>query len=521
VKLSTVSLVLFLLAAPAPLVATQVLTDTDRAFRTAIELFETQQYAQSRGILESLTKAHPTSALYWFNLANSNYMLEDYEKALEAYRKVIALGSPLALSARLYAAKAYRRIEEYASAVPELKKLEAERLPPGIAEELYSEIDALQAALLEVGIELYRAERYSESLAQFGLALELKPNAETEMMTGLALLRLGRSGEAKQEFSAILEDPYRPELSPRLREDSQHFLRQIEKGDVPKDLPYWLFLDVAAEYDSNIFGDADGENSLSEPLFSVDLGAGYHHTTLDPLFFRVSYYLSWNEVFDDSSLRFLRNSIYGQMAWNQHDWLLELRPSFRYEILGTESFLAKPGIGATVQKRFSRHRVGLRYDYTRNLSPSSTYSYLEGKVHAGSLYWRYARLRWLVEVAATAFKEDIGDLLLSTGTLPLAQLSLGPRLQLSSSFTESWSLWAYTSYLFRSYDNPAQPDDVSRDDQQWNLSFRLSRRLDSGLGLFLSSSVVVNDSTLGPESVRDRNYTAFIVSGGFSWDAVR
>ena len=130
-------------------------------------------------------------------------------------------------------------------------------------------------------------------------------------------------------------------------------------------------------------------------------------------------------------------------------------------------------------------------------------------------------MRWLVEVGATAFREDIGDLLLSTGTLPLAQLSLGPRLQLSWSFTESWSLWADTSYLFRDYENPAQPDDLSRDDKQWNLSFRLSRRLDSGLGLFLSSSVVVNDSTLGPGSVRDRNYTAFIISGGLSWDPFR
>jgi len=518
-KRSTAFLVLLLLATPAPLVAAQVPTDPDEAFRRAIELFEAQQYPQSRRILESLTKAHPTRALYWFNLANSDYMLEDYEKALEAYRKVIALGSPLALSARLYAVKAHRKSTEYASAVRELKKLEVERLPPGIAAELRSEIDTLQAALLEVGIDLYRAKRYGESLQQFDLALELEPDAETEMMKGLALLRLERPDEAKKEFSAILEDPRRPELNPKLREDSHYLLQQIEKGDSPKSLPYWLYLDVAGEYDSNIFGDAQGEPSLSEPLFSVDLGAGYQHTALDPLFFRVSYYLSWDEVIDYSSLRFLRNSIYGQMTWDQHDWLLEIRPSFRYEILGTESFLAKPGIGASVQKRFTGHRVGLRYDYTRNLSPSSTYRYLEGDVHAGSLYWNYARSRWLVEVAATAFKEEIGDLLLSTGTLPLAQLSLGPRLQLSWAFADSWALQAATSYLFRDYENPAQPGDLPRDDEQWNLSLRLSRRLHSGLGVFLSSSVVVNDSTLGPGSVRDRNYTEFIVSGGLSWDA--
>jgi tetratricopeptide (TPR) repeat protein len=501
---NAIFLVLFLLATPAPLVAAQASADPDQAFRQAIELFEARQYPQSRRILERLTKAHPTRALYWFNLANSDYMLRDYAKALEAYRKVIALRSPLALPARLYVAKAYRQSEKHASAVRELKKLEVEGLPPGIAAELRSEIDTLQAVLLELGIDLYRAKRYREALRQFDLALALEPDAETEMMKGLALLRLGEPGEAKKEFSAILEDPYRPDLSPQLRGDSKHFLRQIEKGDWPKDHPYWLFLDVAGE-----------------PLISVDLGAGYHHTALEPLLFRISYYFSWNEVIDHSSLRFLRNSIYGQMTWDQQGWLLEIRPGFRHEILGTESFLAKPGIGAVVQKRLSRHRVGLRYDYTRNFSHSSTFSYLEGDIHAGSLYWRYDRSRWLVEVSAMAFKEGIGDLLLSTGTLPLAQLSLGPRLHLSWSFAKSWSLQAATSYLFRDYENPAQPGNLSRDDHQWNLSLRLSRRIHSGLGVFLSSSVVVNDSTLGSGSVRDRDYTQFIISGGLSWDAFR
>ena len=517
-KRNMVLLVLCLLATPA---AAQVPTDPDEAFRQAIELFGAGQYPESRRILERLVQAHPTRALYWFNLANSDYMLRDYAKALGAYRKVIALRSPLALPARLYVAKAYRKSGEHPSAVRELKRLDVEGLPPGIAAEMRSEIDALQAELLEVGIELYRARRYPESLRQFDLALELGPDAETEMMKGLALLRLGEPGQAKKEFSAILEDPYRPDLSPKLREDSQHFLRQIEKGDWPRELPYWLFVDVAGEYDSNVFGDAEGDPSLSEPLISVDLGAGYRHTSLDPLLFRISYYFSWNEVIDDSSLRFLRNSIYGQMAWDQHGWLLEIRPGFRHEILGTDSFLAKPGIGAVVQKRLSRHRVGLRYDYTRNFAPSSTYDYLEGDVHAGSLYWRYARSRWLVEVAATAFREGIGDLLLSTGTLPLAQLSLGPRLHLSWSFAEAWSLQAATSYLFRDYENRAQPDNLSREDHQWNLSLRLSRRIRSGLGVFLSSSVVVNDSTLGSGSVRDRDYTQFIISGGLSWDAFR
>ena len=57
------------------------------------------------------------------------------------------------------------------------------------------------------------------------------------------------------------------------------------------------------------------------------------------------------------------------------------------------------------------------------------------------------------------FKEGIGDLVLSTEepleVLPLAQISLGPRLHLSWSFARPWSLQAITSYLFRNYENPS------------------------------------------------------------------
>ena len=102
--------------------------------------------------------------------------------------------------------------------------------------------------------------------------------------------------------------------------------------------------------------------------------------------------------------------------------------------------------------------------------------------------------------------------------LPLAQISLGPRLHLSWSLSRLWSLQATTSYLFRNYENPAQPGNQSRRDRQWSLNLRLSRRIHSGLGVFVSSLVTVNESTLGSGSVIDRNYTQFIISGGLSWD---
>jgi tetratricopeptide (TPR) repeat protein len=515
--------VLLLLTMPASPGRAQASTHPDEDFRQAIELFEAKQYLESRRILERLAETHPTRALYWFNLANSDYMLEDYASALRGYRKVIALGSPLSPPARLYAARAHRKTGEHASAVRELNLLQDMRLPPEMTAALHSEIDLLQAVLLEAGIDLYRSQRYREALQKFSLALEMAANAEIELMKGLALLRLDQPDQAKQAFDSVLEGTHPSEgASTRLREDSQHFLRQIEKGDRRTVRPYWLFMDLAGGYDSNLFGGSDQGSSLSKPLVSADLGAGYRNTALDPLLLQVSYYFSWDEVISEPSLRFIQNSIYGHVTWDHNGWLLEIRPGFRHQILGTDSFLAKPGIGAVVQKRISSHRIGARYDYTRNLSPSLTFNYLEGNIHIGSVYWRYERPRWLTEVSAMVFQEGIGDLVLSTEEplelLPLAQISVGPRLYLSWSFTRLWSLQAITSYLFRDYENSAQPGNESRRDQQWNLNLRLSRRIYSRLGAFVSSIVTVNRSTLGAGSVRDRNYTQFIISGGLSWD---
>jgi tetratricopeptide (TPR) repeat protein len=520
-----IPVVLILLTMPASLGRAQASANPDQDFRQAIEFFEARQYLESRRILGRLTGTHPTRALYWFNLANSDYMLGDYANALQGYQKVIALRSPLALPARLYAARAHRKTGEHGSAVRDLNGLQGARLPPQLAAELHSEIEALQTSLLEVGIDLYRAQHYRESLREFNLALETGPDPEIELMKGLALLRLEKPDKAKKAFNSVLDGTRQSDASAGLREDSQHFLRQIERGDWATARPYWMFLDIAGGYDSNIFGGSEDQPSLAEPLISADLGAGYRSTTLDPWLLQISYYFSWDEVINETSLRFLQNSIYGQLTWNSRGWLLEIRPGFRHQILGTDPFLAKPGIGAVIQKRFSRHRIGARYDYTRNLSPSLTYNYLEGNIHTASVYLRYERSSWLTEVAAMVFREGIGDLILSTDepleTLPLAQVSLGPRLHLSWSLARSWSLQAITSYLFRNYDNPAQPDNQSRRDRQWNLSLRLSRRIHSGLGVFVSSLVTVNRSTLGSGSVRDRNYTQFIISGGLSWDGLR
>ena len=521
----TVFIVLLLLTMPASLGRADASANSDEAFRQAIELFEAGEYLESRRILERLTRTHPARALYWFNLANSDYMLGNYAPALEGYQKVIALRSPLALPARLYTARALRKTGQHASAARELNELQGTRLPPAMSAQLRSEIETLQAVLLEGGIDLYRAQRYTEALRELSLALEMGPDAEIELMKGLTLLRLNEPDKAKKAFDSVLEGTPPSDASARLREDSQHFLRQIEEGDWSTGRPYWVFLDLAAGYDSNIFGGSEDVSSLSEPLISADLGAGYRIKALDPVLLQISYYFSWDEVINESSLRFLQNSIYGQMTWAHRDWLLEIRPGYRHQILGTESFLSKPGIGALVQKRLSRHRIGARYDYTRNLSPSLTFNYLEGDIHTGSIYWRYERPRWLTEVSALVFREGIGDLVLSTEepleVLPVAQVSVGPRLHLSWSLARRWSLQANTSYLYRDYDNPTQPDNETRRDQQWNLNLRLSRRIHSGLGVFVSSLVTVNRSTLGAGSVRDRNYTQFIISGGLSWDGLR
>src|SRR4051812_20862519 len=78
------------------------------ALQSALALYRRGELPESRAILERLVRAHPETALYWFNLGNVLTRQHAYGPAIQAYLRVRALESPLTLPSDIYRAACYR-----------------------------------------------------------------------------------------------------------------------------------------------------------------------------------------------------------------------------------------------------------------------------------------------------------------------------------------------------------------------------------------------------------------------------
>lgn len=84
-------------------------------YQVANDLFQKQQYLEAKDILTYLCALDAENKIYWLALGNTEYYLQDFNKALQAYTAAI-LTSPEDPRAFLYAAHCYAHLGEIKSA---------------------------------------------------------------------------------------------------------------------------------------------------------------------------------------------------------------------------------------------------------------------------------------------------------------------------------------------------------------------------------------------------------------------
>ena len=126
-----------------------------------------QIYEKSKVLLKRLIEMDQSRPIYWFNLGNAEFMLENYRSAIRAYYKVTELKGNLDLAARLYIAKSYRKAGKFEKAGVFIRQIVNADFPPAMQIEVDSEMEIVQEELLKEGIEKYRKENYSEALRVF------------------------------------------------------------------------------------------------------------------------------------------------------------------------------------------------------------------------------------------------------------------------------------------------------------------------------------------------------------------
>lgn len=498
----------------------------ETAFKKAVELTNAADYEGSRIIFENLTKAYPDKALYWFNLGNNYFLLKQYSLAMTAYQNVIKLNSPLANPARFYIAKSFRKLKDLKRAEKILLFLKKTNLPPHLMNEVLSELSSIEEETtpksqqkddyLRRGIKLYESKDYDSALAQFNKSLQANSNPKTLMMRGLTQLQRNHPEEAREDFARILEA-----RDESLKEDAQFFLKKIQNQNWEKKYPYWLFLDLAGGFNSNIYENGKSESIKSGATVQFLSGMGYHFFKGQPVSFKLGYQFYQEEILGSPEAKFLSHSLQSFLNYDTHDWFVQGSAILQSQTLGSDPFLTKKSLSLKIQRSFGKHDLGAFYKYTENNSRSDIYSYLSGPTNNLKIYYNYNGTRYFVSLFASYTKNGIGDLTYTSGAvLPLASNSRTVGLTLDYYPNNIWELFNTLSYSDNTYENRALPSGGQRFDNRTDNSTKVSYKIAPATKVYLSEEVSFNNSTLSQGNVADKNFDKFVTLMGITWDAL-
>ena len=489
--------------------AAEVNTEATR-FKTALDDFKNGSLEKSRTVLERLVRENPSRSLYCFNLGNAYFALGKYSFAISAYRKVIDLKSPLEPVAYLYMAKSYAKLGNTVYATKLLEYLSALPLTPNIAAEVRSDLLTMKS------LTLYQNHQYESALALLNREGGEHPSADAELLRGMILLQTGNPDKAKTSFEAVIKYADDEEL----RQEATRFFREISDEGQSRSGTYWLFLDSALGYNSNLFGNGPGQPATAVAVFRDEVGTGGIFLRNGPYRALARYALTWDENIGLPSERFVGQSLDVPLQFEDPRWLIEVTPTFQYQMLGNVSFLATPGGRLRANRYFGAQEAGLQYETGRYYGLSD-YGYLSGPFQFVKAHWGNGGRNYFFSASYVYSIANTGDEpLLNGGILPLANHSTGPGASISWIPVPKWQIESAIYFLFKNYNNPDLADGIERSDKQFTLETQLSYRVNSDLKLYWHSGLTLNSSTLGANSILDENYTQFISYLGFTWDAL-
>ncbi len=94
-------------------------------FDLVLKSTATGDLQKSETILSWLVKKDAKKGLYWFNLGNIRFQRKNFDSAIQSYRNVIRLKSPLSPVAKLYISRSHRMAGKPVEALQELEPLKS------------------------------------------------------------------------------------------------------------------------------------------------------------------------------------------------------------------------------------------------------------------------------------------------------------------------------------------------------------------------------------------------------------
>lgn len=271
----------------------------------------------------------------------------------------------------------------------------------------------------------------------------------------------------------------------------------------------WLFLEGA------LGGGPKG------PASNANLSLGYRFWSKEDWYANAGYNGWLSEAFDHSDLSVRAHELRGNIARESDRILLLLSPYLLHESYGGTAARLAEGVTAKVRYSPDPFEFGADVGVSTQQKGSSDYDYLAGQTLGATLYSGWIGEPVYIRLTFSFDKKAIGDQTFSDGrVIPMAYSSIGTELRSLWRLSPLWFADSSIQFSRRSYFTVAKPGSETREDQDLSLSIRVSRRIKSGLFAFLSGSHRSNQSTLGPSSVKNENFTESQALLGMAWDAL-
>lgn len=481
--------------------------DAKKLWDQSLKLYTAGDFERSRNLLLYLVKAKPANALYWFNLGNSYFMLEQFRYAETCFKKVESLGSHLAPAAALYRSKALSALGDKEAAKILLQQLlQSKKLTKSLAQDANRDLLVLNSsAPVEDGVageafRLYREGRFRRALRVIEKSKVQDDNLK--MLKAMILIKLDREDSAHEILS-------------RLDGDLARSLIERIRNTYSK--PKWVFIETAAGHDSNVYGAND---ATAAGVWSVQAGGGGRFISKGLWYGSGGYSGRYREVLSYSDLRMVQHE--GRLNFGREvaGDLVALSPYILHETLGGNARRFVSGTTARARTTWKGVEFGFEGEWTAQRSLDRDESYLTGSGQNYSLYTGWVHNPVYLRANIMLGRLDVGDQDLGSGALlPYAHHSRGGGGTVLWRVRTDWAVEFSAAYTLRIYPTPPSSG-PKREDREWSWTTRVTKTFSPELSLYSSLTSTDNESTLNSTAVSNESYSQLQIMAGVIWDAI-
>ena len=495
--------------------------ETDQAiFEQSISAFRLHEFTRSRILLISILKKNPDNSLYWFNLGNCFYMESKFDLAERAFKKVVDLNGKLTPAAQLYWAKSLLVLGKLEQAKTKLEALLKTSIPANLKfqveedlKKIYSEIGS-QGALKEQALSFYQAGAYQESIDAIH-TLKDPSDPNIALLEGLAFAKLGRSKEAQTLFQTSAHTTENSDIA-----NSSKSLLDLVTSRALLENPYWLFLDLAAGEDSNIFLDGKSIAPTSGTILNASMGFGARFFNSGFYSAKIGYLLNWDEDTQAAILRVVTHTLSLPISYSAGRSSISIGPFYQYQLWAQIPALSKLGTRIKINQNWNWIEGGIDSNFSSQNNINADYSYLSGSTEHFRFYCGLIGESVYGQLAYELGSDNIGDLIYSNGVVPLANHYSGPSLRVIWKSSMPWILNFGLSDINRTYETLSQPGPKARKDIELSGSIRASYIMTPKLSAYAIVEQLMTTSTLGPSDIADKNVNDTRALIGISWDVL-